>query len=351
MRIAGAAVGLLGLWLAVQPFAGATGVTIEHRGVACVAADRFPSFEAKLLPLDEVARARLYFRAGSTPHWYFVEMTADGGLHRAVLPKPKKSLERFDYFIEATDKALGTSRTADFSAAVSSGARACPGGLPLAASAAAARVEVAPLSPTAGVPAVPPGFASTGVVMASAGSATSASGAAGAAGTGGGISSKAVMLGAAGAAAVAGGVALAVSGGEDSTDVTGQWVGWIRSTMVVPNIGTCQSRFDAVVDVRQSAATLASDWVTTRREASGPGYVPGVATDLCDVGSVGQVERYSIPGTISGNTVSFVITGAGAVNNRIEITGTVQANVMSGTISGTNTEGWPESGTWSLTRQ
>jgi hypothetical protein len=333
MRIAGAAVGLLGLWLAVQPFAGATGVTIEHRGVACVAADRFPSFEAKLLPLDEVARARLYFRAGSTPHWYFVEMTADGGLHRAVLPKPKKSLERFDYFIEATDKALGTSRTADFSAAVSSGARACPGGLPLAASAAAARVEVAPLSPTAGVPAVPPGFASTGVVMASAGSATSASGAAGAAGTGGGISSKAVMLGAAGAAAVAGGVALAVSGGEDSTDVTGQ------------------SRFDAVVDVRQSAATLASDWVTTRREASGPGYVPGVATDLCDVGSVGQVERYSIPGTISGNTVSFVITGAGAVSHRIEITGTLQANVMSGTISGTNTEGWPESGTWSLTRQ
>jgi hypothetical protein len=91
--------------------------------------------------------------------------------------------------------------------------------------------------------------------------------------------------------------------------------------------------------------------VTTRREASGPGYVPGVATDLCDVGSVGQVERYSIPGTISGNTVSFVITGAGAQNHRIEITGTLQANVMSGTLSGTNTEGWPENGTWSLTRQ
>jgi len=175
---------------------------IEHQPVACASADRFARLEARFLPTESVAVARIVFQ-GQTADCYSVAMKPEGAGFAGVLPKPKKSLKSFRYYIEVTDKALGTTRTADYTAAVVDSAGACKGKVMAAALGSASVILQSP----AGVAALPAGFASTGVVAGSAAGSGSAAGAAGAAAGGG--HAVAIALGVVGAGAVAGGVTLA----------------------------------------------------------------------------------------------------------------------------------------------
>jgi hypothetical protein len=203
-------------------------VAIGHDGVGCVVAAQFPRFEARLLPADAVSRARLHFRPGGSPHWYSVAMKPEGEVFAGVLPKPKPSLKQIEYYIEVTDTAFGSSRTAEYRPEVASGPLACRDkATALALNAASVLIEG-----PAGAPLVPVGFDPAGVVAATpgggsapgsgatggagtpgatgAGTGSTASGAAGVSG-GGGIGTTGLVIG--GVAAAGAGIAIAVAGG------------------------------------------------------------------------------------------------------------------------------------------
>lgn len=195
---------------AISAFA-APAADIEHAPVACVAAEKFPRLEARVAPAESVAAVRLVFQ-GQTADWYSVAMKPEGAVFAGVLPKPKKDLKSLRYYIEVTDKAMGTNRTAEYTAAVVDSAGACKGKLMAVGLASASVILQGP----AGVAALPAGFASSGVVAGSAAGSGSAVGAAGAGGgAGGGIGATALVLG--GVAVAGGAVAVGMSkGGDDS---------------------------------------------------------------------------------------------------------------------------------------
>jgi hypothetical protein len=203
----GLVLGLLGLSGLCPGMLVAQGVTIDHKGVGCIVAEQFPKMNACFSPAGSVARARVYFRAAGGPYWYFVEgkapvfQTAQTGAGAQpcmdfVLPKPKKTITKMDYYVEAVDKAFAESRSSEYNPDVVKDAGACRKDAPAAPIASNATVTV---GAAAGAPIVPAGFA----------------GVAGAAG----LSTTAVVAGVAGAGAATAGV-VAISNGSSKTTTT-----------------------------------------------------------------------------------------------------------------------------------
>jgi hypothetical protein len=195
----------------VSAAARAGAAEIEHKAIGCVVADVFPRFDARITPADTVARARVFFR-GEGSGWYSVQMTRAGDSFTAVLPKPKKSLPRFSYYVEAVDTALAANRTAEHTASVADAAAACAPDMrgPGTATTAVAILVEGP----SGAAVIPAGFSATGVSAAAPaavpGVATSTAGG-GAASGGGGIGTTAVIAAGAGVAAVGAGAVVAAS--------------------------------------------------------------------------------------------------------------------------------------------
>jgi hypothetical protein len=192
--------------------AAAEGPAIEHQPLACVVAGRFPKLEARFAPANAVARARVQFQAEGTRHWYGVAMAPAGPGFAAVLPRPKKSLKSYRYYIEVTDTALGTSRTAEYKTTVGAGATACSD-VQAAQGLASAAVN---LEVPAGAPAAPGGFSTSGVIAVSAGAAgamVAAGATTAAAAAGGGISTAVLVVGGV-AVAGAGAAVVATRAGE-----------------------------------------------------------------------------------------------------------------------------------------
>jgi len=190
--------------------AGAQTLSIDHEPVGCAAAERYPRLEARFAPPEAVAAARVVFQ-GQSPEWYSVTMRPEGTGFAGVLPKPKRSLKEFRYYIEVTGSALGTSRTPDYAVSIIESSGQCKGRL-MAGGLASASVLIQ--GPT-GVAALPVGFAPAGVVAGSASGSSAGAAGATAGGGGGGLSGAAVAGIAAGGAAVAG-VAVAAGKGGDS---------------------------------------------------------------------------------------------------------------------------------------
>jgi hypothetical protein len=228
------AAGLGSLMALASPAAGQS-MSIDHQPVACATADRFARLEARFSPAESVAMARVVFQ-GQTADWYSVAMKPEGSAFTGVLPKPKKDLKSFHYYIEVTDKALGTNRTSDYAVAVVDSSSACKGKAMAGALSSASVILQGP----AGVAALPAGFASSGVVAGSA--AGSTAGASSAAAAGGGGLSTAAVVGIAGGVAAAAGVAVAAKNGgsEDSgSSYTGPVSGQYTVTQVaVGNVTT-----------------------------------------------------------------------------------------------------------------
>jgi hypothetical protein len=133
------------------------GPVIDHRPIGCIEAGHFPRMTVRLGPPAAISRARLYFRAQGTPNWYYLGMQAEGNVFSGVLPRPGKSMKRIEYYVEATDKALVTTKSAEFSAAVVTRAGECPAGESVAVALTKGPSEK-PLASTSGAPASPPGF-------------------------------------------------------------------------------------------------------------------------------------------------------------------------------------------------
>lgn len=184
-------------------------LSIEHQPVGCAAAEKFPRLEARFTPADAIAKARVLFQGANIEEWYAVVMKPEGEVYSGILPKPKKTLNEFRYYIEVTSTTLETSRTADYTTSVVGSASECKNRIMAGAVTSASVVLLGP----AGGAVVPAGFASVGVVAGSAaGTATGAT----SAGGGGGLSTGA-MVGIGAGVAGAAGIAAAAKGGGDSS--------------------------------------------------------------------------------------------------------------------------------------
>ncbi len=190
----------------------AQSISIAHDGIGCIQADRFPQFLARFDPKDQVSRARLHFRPSGWPHWYSVAMNAAGYNFVGVLPKPEKSLTRIEYYISVTDRSFGESRSEEFAPMVVAGPAACEQKRVLAVALSKAKaVLVSPPQGIAGLPKVPVGFSSDGVIAGA--SSASSSTVAGSGGTATTAASAAGVAGGSGGGAVAGASAAAAGGG------------------------------------------------------------------------------------------------------------------------------------------
>ena len=191
MPVLAAGVGLTPLIVSAQ------GVTIDHKAVGCIVAEQYPKMSACFVPAAGLARSRVYFRAGGTPHWYFVDGRQDMPCYGYVLPKPKRSIKFVDYYVEGMSASGGEGRTAEYKPIVVVRASECKRDVPVAPFLTRASVVV---GATPGAPAIIPGF--TGLV-----------------GAGGGLSTGAVVGIVFGGAAVAG-TAVALSGNDTTTPTT-----------------------------------------------------------------------------------------------------------------------------------
>ena len=144
-----------------EPFA------IDHQEVGCLVAGKHPVLSACFS--RPPARARVYFRAPGTPHWYFVDMKQDGACFSGTLPTPKSSLPSVGYYIEAVDPAFAGSRTAEQTPRVVESDAQCDPVKRTAKWVARASVVVGALP---GAPAVPAGFAAGGLAGAGGGGST-----------------------------------------------------------------------------------------------------------------------------------------------------------------------------------
>jgi hypothetical protein len=214
--------------------------------VSCIVAGAFPRLDACFLPVDELSRARVHFRADGTEHWYFVDMAAARSCRSVLLPKPLPSTKAVDYYVSALGRTFDETRTSEYTPRVVAREGDCDRDLLVAGSAGAATVI---LGAVAGAAATPPGFSSEGIVAA-----PSAGGPSGGGGGGGG--GAVVLLGL--AAVGTGGYFLYKELSEDEPVVdpppapfAGEWTGTTSQnrplTMSVSSAGL--TRFDSSVDL------------------------------------------------------------------------------------------------------
>jgi hypothetical protein len=302
-------------------------LTIEHQAVGCVLADSHPRLQARFDPVAQVGRARVFFRASGTPHWYSVEMAAQAGLWTGVLPKPKRSTSGIEYYLEVTDRAFAPSRTAQQAAVVVAGPLACKDA-PLAAVSASERVVV---SAAAGAPPVPAGFLDAGLLAA-----------------GGGLSTTA-LVGIIGGGAVVGGAVAVGRGGDKRPEerplrIAGSWVGTgadglsrdVTETSAPPH---CHREDDLFLELQQSGNVVSGN----------ARYVSRAGTN-CNLEPLGTVRTFTVTGTLDGSGVSLTLLPALPEGPSTHVfTGTLQGSRMSGTVASTFPGGGYR-GTWSVRR-
>jgi hypothetical protein len=303
--------------LAVLSQAGGAAVTIDHRAVGCMVAERFPVLEARIAPADGISRARVFFRASGTPAWYFVDMRPERDAFVGVLPKPLKSTKAVEYYVQAVDSSLREGRTADANARVAESAAGCPAGALAAGVLASASVVV---SGAAGGAALPVGFSSVGLLPGGIAGA-----AAGGAGSGGGLSTGAILGIVGGAAVAAAGVVVATGGSEE-------WVGTGQYFGTNPTGTTCTQTQALTLEIEEDGSTLGGKITTTVTASSGT--APG-----CNPTGFTHVEE--IQGSLSGSSVTFT---AGP----LVYSGTRTGTTMQGTLTGALGQ-LSFNGTWSVT--
>jgi len=139
----------------------AEGVVIDHKAVGCMVAGKHPRLAACFSPAPDLARARVYFRADGSPHWYFVAMASDAPCFVGTLPKPKAETKKIVYYIQALDRQFAETRTPDAAPEIVGHAGECRT-VPVAAYSDKAAVSV---NAVAGSPLVPAGFVVAGAVL------------------------------------------------------------------------------------------------------------------------------------------------------------------------------------------
>ena len=144
--------------------ASAGSIEIRHEPVPCAAPDRYLRVSASAVPPEQVASAELQFRESPSGGWYAVRMAVEGGVWSAVLPRPVRPLQGFEYRLVMVSPKLETTETAATAVRVAEDAAQCSEAHSSLEVAAPIVVRVPAGAPA--VPAVPPGFSPAGVVAA-----------------------------------------------------------------------------------------------------------------------------------------------------------------------------------------
>jgi len=95
-----------------------SGADIRFESVTCFVAGEFPLLDANITPMEQVARARVYFKAAVGEHFYYVEMTQDAGLFYGKLPKPQVAASPITYYLQTTTTEFEESQTQEIEAIV-----------------------------------------------------------------------------------------------------------------------------------------------------------------------------------------------------------------------------------------
>jgi len=271
--IATALVPALG-WLALgRTFA--QELTVRTDDVECVPEGRFPEITACFEPASRLARARLYFRADRTPHWYFVEMRPRDPCHVGVLPRPKRSAERIVYYVEGLDKSFGVSRSEERSAAVKNR---------IECAAAALEKATVVVGALGGAPLVPAGFATASV------------------------GASVVVAGVAGAGAVVAGVVGGGGTSTTSTTTTTPSAGGTSTTTTPPSSTTTTVGSSTTLG---STTTIAS---TTTTPAS------STTTTVVGCGDT-RAPSSAITFPVNGLLVTLLVTIVASASDDIGVTG------------------------------
>ena len=134
------------------------GLSLEHLPPGCLIAGSEPMLSFRIVPPVALASATLYFRLEGTLYWYAMSLQEEGGVLRAVLPKPRAGPWRVEYFVEAQSGEGATATTPPRAAEIASGPSCATGGAPAEAGAAAMA-----FTPPPGAPRAPAGFDTNGV--------------------------------------------------------------------------------------------------------------------------------------------------------------------------------------------
>jgi hypothetical protein len=371
---------------AASPWKGERPV-IVHRDVGCVVAGEFPKLEACFTPAESVGKAQVQFRADEKGPWYYVDMKEEGGCRSALLPKPKKDIGTFHYFIEVVDRSFTAVQKPDaapsqsYAPRVVGNRRECGQGMMMATSTptgsvvmgvardAGGKVLQAAAAHSAETTASISGFSADGVSMASTGAAPGSAGS-GSSSTAqsGGIGSKTLIIG---GAAVGAGVLVAVAagggggssggsgssgssgggggstapgGGTTTNPLTGRWVGNAANggglTGVVTAEGiTCTVLWDLTTDLVQSGTAFTGTGTSVGRGASCNIPLPGEINALIN----GQTGSGSLSGTASGGALSFRV-------GELTFMGTYTSTRLDATAPFT-VEGFTITYTWRQTKQ
>jgi hypothetical protein len=290
--------------------AAATPPAIAHAPLRCVRAQENPLVKAGVTAQASIQTNRVYFKAHQHPDWYYIDMKAlEVPDYLALLPQPLPATKQIDYYVQALDVKLQTSRTDQYEPKVTRGA--CRRGFFLPSGFDKGIVIGAT---KAGQSPIPPGFSKAGIVafvtiagVKIIGSALTSGAAAGGAGgstavaTGGGISKGVLIGGAVAAGGAAGGVALALNKGEtkDENPFTGTYLAtgfedlsphcsWDTTPLA------CEAYETGILTLAQNSKTLTGQLMMT-------GDIQGCCTFSC---------AYPLTGTVDGLNATFVINRA-----------------------------------------
>jgi hypothetical protein len=330
-----------------SPLAAQT-MSIDHSAVGCVPAGKFPRLEARFVPGDAVGKARVFFQTTDAKRWYAVTMKPEGSAFSGVLPKPKKSLQAFRYYIEVTDRSLATSRTPEYTTSVVDGPGGCKGKMMGGGLASAAVTLEVP----AGAPAIPAGFSSSGLTAVGVAGAAVATGAAVAGATAGGGISTGVIVAVAGVAAAGAGVAVAVGaakGGDDSGPAGTTYAGtfskpWQRSQTTSSSSGSTTCVFDNVLSGTLSMTLEPSGGsvqITIAEAEAGR-----TAGGLCSGGTPGPPAGGHYPVAVNGGSVSFRVPNNNGSNFSVpyDFDGVLSGGVIMGKMTFTAMGSSPPAG-------
>jgi hypothetical protein len=356
--------------------------------VGCVVAGEFPKLEACFTPAESVGKAQVQFRADEKGPWYYVDMKESGGCRTALLPKPKKDVGTFHYFIEVVDRSFTAVQKPDsapsqsYAPRVVANRRECGQGMMMATGSptgtivmgvardAGGHVLQAAAAHSAEATASISGFSADGVTMAGTGAAPGSAGAGSSstAQSAGGLSTKTLVIaggvvGAGALVAVAaggggggsgssgssgsgggGGGSTAPGGGTTTNTLTGHWVGnaanggGLTGTVSFEGV-TCTVLWDLTTDLVQSGTALTGTGTSVGRGASCSVPLPPEINAIIN----GQTGSGSLSGTASGGSLSFRV-------GDLAFTGTYTSTRLDATAP-LVVEGLTITYTWRLTKQ
>jgi len=378
---------------APSPWTGGRPV-IAHQDVGCVVAGEFSRLEACFTPAESVGKAQVQFRADEKGPWYSVDMKANGdmkesgGCRSALLPKPKKDVGTFHYFIEVVDRSFTAVQKPEaapsqsYAPRVVANRRECGQGMMMAtgtptgaivmgvARDAGGHVLQAAAAHAAEVQASISGFSADGVTMASTGAAPGSAGAGSSstAQSAGGLGTKTLaiaggVIGAGALVAVAasgggggsgssgssgsggsGGGTSAPGGGTTTNTLTGRWVGNAANggglTGVISLEGVnCMVQWDLTTDLVQSGTALTGTGTSVGRGASCSVPLPPEINAIIN----GQTGSGSLSGSASNGSLSFRV-------GELAFTGTYTSTRLDATAP-LVVEGLTINYTWRQTKQ